>query len=218
MSEISRRGALGAGAAAAAAAGLAATGGVARASTPASGAVPPAGGGASPFLFSLNKSAPTVFNGGTLRGADKDTFPVLTEDQKGSVFLIHLDVGGIREPHWHPTAWELNYVISGTAKWTILGTHGDKHYHNSEFVAHQGDLVFAPQGFFHYFENGSKTQGLDVLAVFNTSVGEPADDIGIVGALNSLPRDVLAATFGVPESAFQGVPKKIEPIVITKRK
>ncbi|MFE0027488.1 cupin domain-containing protein [Amycolatopsis sp. NPDC059021] len=184
----------------------------------ASGAVPPANGGASPFLFSLSKTAPMTFDGGTLRGANKDTFPVLTEDQKGSVYLVHLDVGGIREPHWHPSAWELNYILSGTAKWTMLGTHGDGSYHNSAFTANQGDLVFAPQGFFHYFENGSKTQGLDVLVIFNTSVGEPSDDIGIVGTLNSLPRDVLAATFGVPESAFKAIPTKIEPVVITKRK
>ncbi|CAF4308198.1 unnamed protein product, partial [Adineta steineri] len=26
--------------------------------------------------------------------------------------ILTLKVGGIRQPHWHPFAWELNYVIS----------------------------------------------------------------------------------------------------------
>lgn len=215
MTEISRRNALGTGAGVAAAIGL---GG---ASTANAAPVPRPAGPASPaapaHLFSLSKTAPSTFDGGTLRGANEDTFPVLA-GQNGSVYLVHLDVGGIREPHWHPSAWELNYIIDGTAKWTILGTHADGSYHNDVFEAGKGDLVFAPTGFFHYFENASTTQGLDVLVIFNTSTAEPNDDIGIVGTLNSLPRDVLGAVFGVPASAFGAIPQKIEPVVITKRK
>ncbi|QWF78634.1 cupin domain-containing protein [Amycolatopsis sp. CA-230715] len=208
MTEISRRNALGTGAGVAAAIGL---GGGA----PAAGAAPVPRQAA--HLFPLSKTAPSKFDGGTLRGANEDTFPVLA-GQNGSAYLVHLDVGGIREPHWHPSAWELNYIIAGTAKWTILGTHADGSYHNDAFEAGKGDLVFAPTGFFHYFENASTTEGLDVLVIFNTSTAEPNDDIGIVGTLNSLPRDVLGAVFGVPASAFGAIPQKIEPVVITKRK
>ncbi|WP_409181920.1 cupin domain-containing protein [Amycolatopsis sp. VS8301801F10] len=206
MSEISRRGALGAGAgiAAATAFGAAAPAG---ASTPAKPA----------HLFPLAKSKPAVYDGGTLRGANEQTFPMLA-GQQGSVYLVHLDPGGLREPHWHPSAWELNYIISGTADWSILGTHADGSYHNDVFRAGPGDLVFAPQGFFHYFANSSATEGLDVLVMFNTSAAEPNDDIGIVGTLNSLPREVLAASFGVPASAFAAVPKDLKPVVITRRR
>lgn len=215
MTEISRRNALGTGAGVAAAIGLggASTANAASAAQPVSRASAPQPA----HLFSLSKTAPSTFDGGTLRGANEDTFPVLA-GQNGSVYLVHLDVGGIREPHWHPSAWELNYIIDGTAKWTILGTHADGSYHNDIFEAGKGDLVFAPTGFFHYFENASTTEGLDVLVIFNTSTAEPNDDIGIVGTLNSLPRDVLGAVFGVPASAFGAIPQKIEPVVITKRK
>ncbi|WP_405164960.1 cupin domain-containing protein [Nocardia sp. NBC_01499] len=168
-------------------------------------------------LFKLKAAAPTSFDGGYLQSSNEDNFPVL-QGQKGSVVFIHLDVGGIREPHWHPTAWELNFIISGTAKWTILGTHPDGTYHNDVFEAEQGDLVFAPQGYFHYFENARADRPLDVLAVFNTSAGEPNDDIGIVGTLNSLPREVLAASFGIPVSAFANVPTDIKPVVITRHR
>ncbi|RDI64342.1 cupin domain-containing protein [Nocardia pseudobrasiliensis] len=168
-------------------------------------------------LFKLRAADGANFDGGYLQGANEDNFPVL-QGQKGSVYFVHLDGGGIREPHWHPSAWELNYIISGTAKWTILGTHGDGAYHNDTFTAEQGDLVFAPQGYFHYFENASADKPLDVLVTFNTGAGEPNDDIGIVATLNSLPREVLAASFGIPVSAFANVPTEIEPVVITRHR
>ncbi|MCG8917169.1 cupin domain-containing protein [Actinokineospora sp. PR83] len=217
MSKISRRDALGAGAGVAAAAALSAT----ASATPAGADQPTKptrpSGGAHPHLFSLAATAPTTYDGGNLRGANEQNFPVLA-GQNGSVYLVHLDPGGIREPHWHPTAWELNYIISGRAEWSILGTHPDGSYHNDVFTANRGDLVFAPQGFFHYFANPSSTEGLDVLVMFNTSVAEPNDDIGVVGTLNSIPREILAASFGVPVSAFAAVPRDIKPVVITKRR
>ncbi|RJQ79001.1 cupin domain-containing protein [Pseudonocardiaceae bacterium YIM PH 21723] len=209
MTDISRRGALGVAAAAAVAAGV--NGKIAQAE-PAKAAEPQHS-----HVFKLTSSKPTVFDGGDLRGAHHQNFPVL-EGQNGSVYLIRLEVGGIREPHWHPVAWELNFVISGQAKWTMLGTHPSGNYEQDEFIAEAGDLVFAPTGQFHYFENASKTEPLQVLAMFNTSSIEPNDDIGIVGTLNSIPRDVLAATFGVPESAFAAIPKDVKPVVITRRK
>ncbi|WP_240437524.1 hypothetical protein [Sciscionella marina] len=53
--------------------------------------------------------------------------------------------------------------------------------------------------------------------IFNTSTAEPNDDIGILAALNSLPREVLGTTFGVGPSAFAKVPTTLKPVVITKR-
>ncbi len=54
----------------------------------------------------------------------------MLKDQEGSVYFVHPEVGGMREPHWHPTVWELNYVISGRARWTVMGTHPDGTYRN----------------------------------------------------------------------------------------
>ncbi|MCM6774136.1 cupin domain-containing protein [Nocardia sp. CDC159] len=168
-------------------------------------------------LFKLTGAARTSFDGGYLQGANEHTFPILG-GQRGSVYFVHLDPGGFREPHWHPTAWELNFVISGRAKWSILGTHPDGTYHNTVFEAEQGDLVFAPQGHLHYFENARADAGLEVLVIFNSSAGEPYDDIGIVASLNAMPRDVLAAAFGVPESAFTAIPTEVKPVVIGRKR
>ncbi|MCM6774137.1 cupin domain-containing protein [Nocardia sp. CDC159] len=168
-------------------------------------------------LFKLTASARKNFAGGYLQGADEETFPIL-RGQHGSVYFVRLEVGGFREPHWHPTAWELNFVISGSAKWTVLGTHPDGTYSNVTFVAEQGDLVFAPQGHLHYFENARTDAPLEVLVFFNSSAVEPYDDIGIVAALNAMPRDVLAAAFGVPEAVFAAIPGEIKPVVIGRRR
>ncbi|OXR41869.1 Oxalate decarboxylase OxdC [Nocardia cerradoensis] len=170
----------------------------------------------SPHLFHLTAADISRYNGGTLQGAHEQNFPVLA-GQNGAAYFVRLDPGGIREPHWHPTAWELNYHISGTAKWTLLGTHPDGSYHTDVFEAHAGDLVFAPQGFFHYFENARTDAPLELLIVFNTSAPEMSDDIGLLGALNSIPREVTATVLGVPLSALADIPTDIKPIVITKR-
>ncbi|RDI64870.1 cupin domain-containing protein [Nocardia pseudobrasiliensis] len=168
-------------------------------------------------LFKLTASPRKNFAGGYLQGADEQSFPIL-RGQHGSVYFVRLEVGGYREPHWHPTAWELNFVISGRAKWTSLGTHPDGTYNNMTFVAEPGDLVFAPQGHLHYFENDRTDAPLEVLVFFNSSAIEPYDDIGLVAAVNAMPRDVLAAALGVPESVLAAIPKEVKPIVIGHRR
>ncbi|EFL06475.1 MULTISPECIES: cupin domain-containing protein [Actinomycetes] len=42
---------------------------------------------------------PAVYDGGTLSEAYEKNFPVLA-GQRGSVCLVRLDPGGVREPHW----------------------------------------------------------------------------------------------------------------------
>ncbi|AHH94059.1 hypothetical protein GCM10010174_42430 [Kutzneria viridogrisea] len=214
MTEMNRRKLLGTGVGVGAAALAGGVGGAGTAAAAAGG--DPAGRSPSPHLFHLNASKPGVYNGGSLRGANEENFPIL-KGQNGSVYYVTLEVGGVREPHWHPSAWELNYIISGSAKWTVLGTHPDGSYHNDAFEAGPGDLVFAPEGFFHYFENSSPTEKLVVLIMFNSSTPEPNDDLGIVASFNSVPREVLAASFGVPVSAFAAIPKEVKPVVITKK-
>jgi oxalate decarboxylase len=173
------------------------------------------GGGPSgqhPHVFHLAKLSADVFEGGTLQGATEENWKILSK-QQGSVYLARLEPGGVREPHWHPSGWELNYVISGKIRWSFVGP---KATHDT-FEAGQGDLVFAPQGHFHYFENASDTEDLVVLIVFNTSAGEPDDDVGIVASLSAIPPDVLAAVFKTSPENFANIPHKIERVTIIKK-
>jgi len=149
------------------------------------------------------------YDGGTLQGAHQGVWPIL-QGQFGSAYLITLKPNGIRQPHWHTIAWEMNYVISGTVKWSILAVEG---VHDS-FIASTGDVVFIPQGHFHYFENADDTNDLVVLVVFNTSVQEAMDDIGIVASISAIPADVLGAMFGVPQEVFENIPKNFTRIPV----
>ena len=74
------------------------------------------------------------------------------------------------------------------------------------FEADKGDVIFAPQGHYHYFENPSPTEELVALIVFNSDAAEPKDDIGIGQSLTAIPNDVLSAVLGVPVLIFEQIP------------
>lgn len=162
-------------------------------------------------LFRLGAMAPTEFDGGHLRQAHRGNFPILT-GQEASVVMVTLEPGGIREPHWHPSAWEISVITHGTASWTLLDPLGNA----ESFDAGPGDVVFAPQGSLHYFENNGSAD-LNVLIVFNASTEEGSDDIGIGASISKLPPEVLAAVFGVPAETFAGFRTIDRSITITRR-
>ncbi|MDZ8083291.1 MAG: cupin domain-containing protein [Nostoc sp. DcaGUA01] len=166
----------------------------------------------SPYLFHLEALSATQHEGGNLRGGNEENWPILV-GENGAVYLIQLEPGGVREPHWHPNAWEINYVVSGSAKWVLLGTQQE----NYTFEAYKGDVVFAPQGFFHYFENSSDNEKLVVFIVFNKSTSEARNDIGIVNSISLIPNDILATVFGVSPDFFNNLPKIVKPVTIVKK-
>ncbi|WP_156750594.1 cupin domain-containing protein [Mycobacterium sp. 852013-50091_SCH5140682] len=166
---------------------------------------------AQPHMFHLGALPETRFDGGTLRQAHEGNWPILM-GQEASVVMVTLEPGGIREPHWHPSAWEINVITRGVATWTLLDPLG----HSEHFEANVGDVVFAPQGSLHYFENRGN-QELDLLIVFNASTEEGKDDIGIGASITKLPPDVLGAVFGVPASTFANFKKINESVTILKR-
>jgi oxalate decarboxylase len=168
--------------------------------------------GGHPHLFHLADAPANVFPGGGLQGAHEENWPIV-KDQNGAVYLARLAPGGVREPHWHPSAWELNFVLQGRARWTLVGPGATQ----DSFEARKGDLVFAPQGHFHYFENAGDAEDLLVLIVFNSSAKEPDDDIGIVHSLKAMPPDVLAAVFGGTPEMFANLPGKLGRVVIASK-
>jgi oxalate decarboxylase len=166
---------------------------------------------AAPHLFRLGELSPTMFDGGTLRQAHEENFPIL-RGEEASIVMLTLEPGGIREPHWHPSAWELNIAISGTAKWTLLDPTG----HSETLEQGPGDVVFAPQGSLHYFENTGK-EDLKVVIIFNASTPEFDDDIGVGATVSRLPPEILSAVFGVPADVFTKFKQIDESMLILRR-
>lgn len=166
-----------------------------------------------PHLFHLQAAPADDFDGGSLQGAHSGVWPILTQ-QKGAVYLARLHPGGVREPHWHPSAWEMNVVLSGRVRWSFVGPNSTQ----DVFEGGAGDVIFAPQGHFHYFENASDTEDLLVLIVFNADSAEPLDDVPLAQSISSMPPHVLAAVFGVDESVFAQLPIVTQRTVIVKRR
>jgi oxalate decarboxylase len=162
-------------------------------------------------LFRLGSSPVARFDGGFFQQADEDNFPIL-KGQAGSIVVLTLVPGGIREPHWHPSAWEINIVTKGVASWALVDGNGN----HESFDQKVGDVVFAPQGSFHYFENRG-TDDMKIVIVQNTSTPESKDNIGIGESISKLPPRVLAAIFGVPEKTFNSFKKFDEAIVVLRK-
>jgi oxalate decarboxylase len=162
-------------------------------------------------LFHLGAQPVERFDGGSIQQADEDNFPILT-GQAASIVLLTLQPGGIREPHWHPSAWEINIVTTGVAHWTLVDGNGN----HESFDQKTGDVVFAPQGSFHYFENRGQAD-MKIVIVQNTSAAEPKDSVGFGESISKLPPRVLSAIFGVPEATFDSFTNYDEGILILRR-
>lgn len=129
--------------------------------------------------------------GGSARIANNKNFPQL---EHLALFSLRIAKNGVREPHWHPNATELNLVVKGKARLTILSPDGNI----DTFEVKEGQGSIIPAGYFHHIENiGSKE--LHMTVFFNN----PApNDIGLSGALSAYSKEVLASLFSVDPKFF----------------
>lgn len=128
-----------------------------------------------------------VFNGGREWRVDSTKFPI---SKTITGVVLDLDSGGLRTLHWHPTADEWQYVISGRVSVTLFGSGGRYRIETLE----AGDVGYIPQGFGHSIENvGNATSR--ILIGFNTGVYESID---LAQWIAGNPADVLATNFGQP--------------------
>lgn len=108
----------------------------------------------------------------------------------GGAFVdLYLTKGHIREPHWHPNAWELDVVVSGEALITIVDPDTKK-LHN--YVAKPGQVVFIPMAWWHWIRPVS--QELHLHLFFNNDQFETAEGSDM---LRLTPPDVFQLSYGV---------------------
>jgi oxalate decarboxylase len=131
-------------------------------------------------------------------------FPILSGL---ALFLIYLNPTGIVEPHTHPNAAELNYVINGKVRFTVFGPSGE--VETSEIG--KGQVFFVPSGYFHYLENPDNLSAGTVASFFNN---ENPEFIGIVGGLSSYSNEVLGSVFNKDPNSFSSLPRQVKNIFI----
>jgi oxalate decarboxylase len=146
------------------------------------------------YKFPLTRTKPQVKRkGGTVIECTVKNFPVVGQSD-AAIFLLTLEPGAVREPHWHPNAWELEYVVSGTARLGVVLPNGT--YDIVDLGP--GDVGFVPQGWAHYIENIGKTP-MKMPIVFGNN--QP-NDIGLSTFFSGLPTQAFARTLGLPESVM----------------
>jgi oxalate decarboxylase len=151
-----------------------------------------------PHKFNLGGITPQIQTpGGTAALGTATYFPTLAGL---ALFLIGLKPSGIVEPHTHPNAAELNYVINGKVRFTVFGPSGE--VETSEIG--QGQVFFVPAGYFHYLENPDNVNDGNVASFFGN---ENPEFIGRVGGLSAYSNEVLGSVFTKGPKFFSNLPR-----------
>lgn len=145
----------------------------------------------------LSQEPHRTFTGGREWRVDASNFPI---SQSMAGIVLDLEPGALRELHWHPTADEWHYIVSGRVSVSLFGSHG--RYRIEELG--QGDVGYIPQGFGHSIENVGDTTAR-LLIGFNAGIYASID---LSQWIAGNPADVLATNFGQPASLFDRFPKR----------
>jgi oxalate decarboxylase len=115
---------------------------------------------------------------------------------------MRLGRGGAREMHWHKEA-EWSYMLKGRARITAIDQDGCLFIDDVE----EGDLWYFPSGIPHSIQ-GLGEDGCEFLLVFDNGAFSEDSTFMLTDWLKHVPRSVLAKNFGLPEAAFDGLPKE----------
>lgn len=116
---------------------------------------------------------------------------------------MRLKPSGVRELHWHKEA-EWGYMLAGRARITAIDPQG----RNFIDDVGAGDLWNFPAGIPHSIQG--LEEGCEFLLVFDNGDFSENETFLISDWFAHTPREVLAKNFGVPQSAFDNLPKDIE--------
>jgi oxalate decarboxylase len=204
MSDLRRRELLAAGAAGAVAAGGISMAGQAAAAT--NSGPPTLPESDVDYMFPLTEGEPQVVTeGGTVFEVTEDNFPVL-QGNRAAVFLLTLEPGGLREPHWHPNAWEFDICIEGKGRLGVVTPEGEQKV--SELSP--GDVAFVPRAWAHYIENAGKKK-MKFAIFFNDS---KPDDVGLSTMFAGMPTKTFTETFGMRRNGLAAADKPDETLFI----
>lgn len=112
-----------------------------------------------------------------------------------------LTPGGVRELHWHQQA-EWSIMLVGKARITAVDQNG----RNFSADVGVGDLWYFPPGIPHSIQG--LEEGCEFLLVFDDGHFSDLNTLSISDWFAHTPPDILSANFGVPESAFDGIPNQ----------
>jgi oxalate decarboxylase len=162
------------------------------------------------YSFPLASARPTVRTpGGTVTELTEDNFPVFQGNDAGVFFLV-LKAGALREPHWHPNAWEMDYCVQGRGELGIVTPDGEERIQTLK----PGDIGFIPQGWAHYILNPGPGD-MKFVVVFNNS---RPNDIGLSTMFGGMPTSTFSQTLGVSAATLDTARKSPKTLLIVQRR
>jgi oxalate decarboxylase len=152
------------------------------------------------FKFALEKSVGKVIGNSSGKEATVKQLPI----SKGIAGVsMRLEPGAMRELHWHATAAEWAFVITGRVRTTVIEPQG--YAETNDFGP--GDVWYFPRGHGHMLECLGHEPAHFIL-IFDNGYFSEFGTFSITDWLGHTPMELLAKNFGVPAETFDSFPKK----------
>ena len=152
------------------------------------------------FRYSLDKSAGKVMRNSYGKEATVEQLPI----SKGIAGVsMQIEPGGMREMHWHATAAEWAFVLSGRVRTTVISPDGSAETNDFE----PGDVWYFPRGHGHMLQCLGHEPCRFVL-IFDNGYFSEFGTFSVTDWLGHVPKALLAKNFGVPEATFDSFPKE----------
>jgi oxalate decarboxylase len=152
------------------------------------------------FTFALEKSAGRVLGGSYGKEATVEQLPI----SKGIAGVsMRLEPGVMRELHWHATAAEWAFVVSGRVRTTVVDPEGRTGI--DDFGP--GDIWYFPRGHGHMLQCLGN-EPCHFILVFDNGYFSEFGTFSISDWLARVPPAVLAKNLRVPEATFAAFPKE----------
>jgi oxalate decarboxylase len=150
----------------------------------------------SQYTFHLKSMQPTKSSkGGEVRIVDSRNFPV---SKHIAAALVTVKPGGMRELHWHPTASEWQYYITGKGRMTVFFPADNAR--TSDFNAN--DVGYVPSNAAHYIKNTGDTD----LVFLETFASDEFSDVSLNQWLRRVPSEMLKAHLNIDRQTAMKIP------------
>ena len=155
------------------------------------------------YTFHMRSMEPTKSSkGGEVRVVDSRNFPA---SKHLAAALVIVKPGGMRELHWHPTASEWQYYISGKARMTVFFPVDNAR--TADF--NTNDVGYVPSNAPHYIENTGDTD----LIFLETFASDAFHDVSLNQWLRRVPSEMLKAHLNIDKETAMKIPaEKLEVI------
>ncbi len=152
------------------------------------------------FKYALEKSVGKVIGNSSGKEATVKQLPI----SKGIAGVsMRLEPGAMRELHWHATAAEWAFVISGRVRTTVIEPQG--YAETNDFGP--GDVWYFPRGHGHMLECLGH-EPTHFILIFDNGYFSEFGTFSITDWIGHTPKELLAKNFGVPAETFDSFPKK----------